>query len=105
MKHLSPTYRRRRSPQEQREFCQAQSRRISRRWKKRQEAMAAEPVRQTRTTRITIEDSRRMRLVLTLHRDQTEIGWGRARVTENGADVRGKWGTRQLGLNLARMLA
>jgi hypothetical protein len=104
MKHLSPKYRKRRTPQQQREFRNAQSRRISRRWAKQHLAMASEPVRQTRVTRITIEDSHRMRLVVTLHRDQAQVGWGRARVTENGKAVHGKWGTRQLGLNLARML-
>jgi hypothetical protein len=105
MKHLSWKYRKRRTAQEQREFCEAQSRRVARRWKKRQEAMAAEPRRQTRVTRITIEDSHRMSLVVTLYRDQAQVGWGRARVVENGKDVKGKWGTRQVGLNLARMLA
>jgi hypothetical protein len=105
MKHLSWKYRKRRTAQEQREFCEAQSRRVNRRWKKRQEAMAAEPIRETRVTRITIEDSHRMSLVVTLYRDQAQVGWGRARVVENGKDVKGKWGTRQVGLNLARMLA
>lgn len=90
---------------EQREFNTAQARRVAMRWKKRQESLKDAPVRQTRVTRLTIEDSHRMRLVIVLSRDQTEIGWGRARVVENGRPARGTWGNRKLATNLARMLA
>jgi hypothetical protein len=105
MKHLSWKYRGRRNAKEQREFNAAQSGRINRRWEKRRLALAGEPVRQTRTTRIMIEDSHRMRLVFVLARQESRRGWGRAEVVENGKPVAGKWGVRKLATHLARMLA
>ena len=104
MKHLSWKYRRRRNPQEQREFNRAQAGRIARRWEKKREAMAGERIRATRTVRITIEDSHRMRVVLVLSRDETPVGWGRAQVVENGRPCKRKWGVRRLATRLAELL-
>jgi hypothetical protein len=104
MKHLSWKYRRRRTPQQEREFRAAQSRRIAKRWEKASTARAGEPVRQTRTNRITIEDSHRMRLEFVLARQETLRGWGRAEVQENGKPVSGKWGIRKLATALAKIL-
>jgi hypothetical protein len=105
MKHLSFRYRRRRTPQQQREFRAAQSRRISARWAKAAKARAGDPVRQTRTNRITIEDTHNTRTILLVHRDQTERGWSRARVEVNGIPC-GKhpWGLRQLAKAIARIM-
>ena len=99
MKHLSWKYRRRRTPQEMREFRAAQSRRIAARWAKVHAARAADPVRQTRTNRITIEDTHTTRTILVVRREQTERGWSRARVEVNGIITCGHraWTLRQLG--------
>jgi hypothetical protein len=104
MKHLSWKYRRRRTPQEMREFRAAQSRRIAKRWEQVHAAQSDEPVRQTRTNRITIEDSHRMRLVFLLARQETPRGWSRAEVVENGKPVSGRWGIRKLATALAKLL-
>jgi hypothetical protein len=106
MNHLSFRYRRPRTPQEQREFCAAQSRRISGHWAKVHAAAAGDPVRQTRTNRITIEDTHTTRTILLVRRQQTERGWSRAAVEVNGTPC-GKrlWGLRQLSDAIARSLA
>ena len=105
MKHLSFRYRRRRTPQQQREFRAAQARRISARWAKVHVASIGDPVRQTRTNRITIEDTHNTRTIIHVHRDQTERGWSRARVEVNGIPC-GKhpWGLRQLAKAIARIM-
>jgi hypothetical protein len=104
MKHLSWKYRRRRTPQQQREFRAAQSARIAKRWEAYRAARVNEPIRATRTTRITIEDSHRMRMVFMLARQETPRGWGRAEVQENGKPVSRKWGIRKLATALAKIL-
>ena len=105
MKHLSFRYRRRRTPQQQRDFCAAQSLRISARWAKIHAAAEGEPIRQTRTHRITIEDTHTTRTILLVRRQQTERGWSRAAVEVNGTPC-GKrlWGLRQLSDAIARSL-
>jgi len=105
MKHLSWKYRRRRTPREQREFRIAQSRRVNRRWEKRREAMALDPVRTSRVTRLTIEDSHRPRLVIVASREPTPKGWSRAAVIENGKRVSEKWGLVALAKAIARIMA
>jgi hypothetical protein len=105
MKHLSFRYHRRRNAQEQREFCAEQSRRISGRWAKVHAAAVGDPVRQTRTNRITIEDTHTTRTIIHVHRDQTERGWSRARVEVNGIPCgQHPWGLRQLANAIARIM-
>jgi hypothetical protein len=105
MKHLSFRYHRRRNAQEQREFCAEQSRRISGRWAKVHAAAVGDPVRQTRTNRITIEDTHTTRTIIHVHRDQTERGWSRARVEVNGIPCGQRaWGLRQLAKAIARIM-
>jgi hypothetical protein len=106
MKHLSFRYHRRRTPQQQREFCAAQARRVAARWAKAAKARAADPVRQTRTNRITIEDTHTTRTILLIRREQTERGWSRARVEANGVPCSKRaWGLRQLADAIARSMA
>jgi hypothetical protein len=98
MKHLSWKYRRQRTPQQYREFREAQRQRVLKRWAKVHAARAADPVRQTRTNRITIEDTHTTRTILIIRREQTERGWSRARVEVNGIVTCGgrAWTLRQL---------
>jgi hypothetical protein len=105
MKHLSFRYRKRRTPQQQRDFCAEQSRRISGRWAKVHAAAAGDPVRQTRTNRITIEDTHTTRTILLVRRQQTERGWSRAAVEVNGTPCgQHPWGLRQLANAIARIM-
>lgn len=48
MTHTSFRYRRRRNAQQQREFCDAQRRRVQRRWEKAHAVSAGDPVREER---------------------------------------------------------
>ena len=93
MKHLSWKYRKRRTAQEYKEFCEAQRARVAKRWLKRTEQMQDEPVRVDRVIVILIRDS---------HRPQTEICLKRI------ANL-GRWhgiGSRGLGTGrVARLIA
>jgi hypothetical protein len=96
MNHLSPRYRRRRTPQQQREFRAAQQRRIERRWKAALAGATAGADRRDRVSEVTIRDTHRPMVVVRLEARMTRGGrrWGRRAVYENGRRV----GARRLGL-------
>ena len=104
MMHLSFRYRRRRTPQQMREFRAAQARRIAKRWEKAQAKKASEPIRKTRVTEITVRDTVLPMRTIRIVRDPTARGWGRATVYENDARLPRKVGARQLGLMIAQWL-
>jgi len=104
--HTSWRYRRHRTRQQQREFCEAQRRRIQARWASVHEELAGEPVRQSRIVEFPVRDTHRPFALLRLEAQPTERGWGRWQVRLNGdliADGR-KFGRRQLADLLASWL-
>ena len=101
MKHTSWRYRRRRTAQERKEFCEAQRKRVKSRWKKWHEALKNEPTRVTRLTELTIRDSQRPMMVLKLEWSQK----GRCRIELNGQMMGLRpMGRTGLGKTLARVL-
>ena len=93
MNHTSWRYRRRRNAREQREFCEAQSRRVSVRWARAHATQAAEPVRQTRIVELPIRDTHRAGAPIRMEAEPTRHGFGRWLLTENGEQI----GTKRLG--------
>lgn len=85
---LSFRYRRRRTPQQMREFRAAQAERAKRREEKRRmdSGATAEPIRETRVQEIVVRDSHRPRTVIRLECDLTrdDRAWGRRRMWLNG---------------------
>ena len=87
MKHLSWRYRRKRTAKEQKEFREAQRKRIEKRWEKELAGRVGEPVRQTRVVELEIRDSMRPRTTIRLEAEEAERGWGRWAVWQDGVRV------------------
>jgi hypothetical protein len=106
MTHLSWRYRRRRTPQQEREFREAQRRRIARRWEREREQRAGEPVRQTRVVEFPIRDTHRPFALIRIEAQPTQRAWGRWQISENGALVANgrRFGCRQVAELLAAWL-
>lgn len=103
--HLSFRYRRRRTPQQQREFRQAQSRRARKRWNAAIEERSAEPVRRTRVVEIPVRDTHRPRTTIRLEADENPRGWSRWKVTQNGHPISARrLGRHAVGELIARWL-
>ena len=100
--HLSYRYRRRRNPQQHKEFCEAQRQRIEKRWEKSRDAQYDDPVRKSRVVELTIRDSLRPMRTIRLQCDPTERGWGRFSVDENGVMI----GRRRFGCSaIAKLIS
>jgi len=102
---MTPTnwrYRGRRTPEQRREFSDAQRRRVNARWERVHAASAGEPVRRSRVIDIEIRDSHRPLARIRLHAEPAERGWSRWLATENGSPI----GKRRFGRkSLAAMIA
>jgi len=96
MTHLSPRYRRRRTPQQHLEFRAAQERRIARRWEREVAERQGDETRRDRVAEVTIRDSHRPTTVVRIEARLTRSarGWGRRLVWENGKRV----GKRRFGI-------
>jgi hypothetical protein len=106
MKHLSWKYRRRRTPQEMREFREKQRQRIQQRWARVHAACAGEPVRASRIVEFPIRDTHRPFAMIRLEAEPTERGFGRWLVSENGVRVgKRRFGRRQVADMIARWLS
>lgn len=104
MKHLSWKYRRRRTVQEEREFCEAQRQRIAKRWAKVHAVQVGDPVRQTRVIQMTILDTHRPMRIIRLQAEETERGWSRWTATENGQPCTRLWGKIAIAKAIARTM-
>ena len=94
--HLSWRYRRRRTPQQSREFSAAQSRRARKRW---EVCRPDEPPRETRVIEITIRDSHRPMQIIRATQLQGDEGRG-GRLRIDGIQAR-PVGRRGLGVIVA----
>ena len=90
---LSFRYRRRRTPQQDAEFREAQRRRVAARHARAQEAHQGEPVRLSRIVEFPIRDTHRPFAMIRLEAEPTAHGFGRWIVSENGQRI----GTRRFG--------
>jgi hypothetical protein len=105
MKHLSWRYRRRRNAKEEREFRAAQSRRVAQRWSKASAVRVGEPIRETRVVLMTIRDSHRPMRIIRMQAEETERGWSRWVVQENGQPAGQKpWGKNAIARAIASTL-
>ena len=76
------------------------------RWTEYHAAQAAEPVRQSRVTELTIRDTHRPMEIVRIVRQPRDHSWGRGRVTVNGRPVgRRAFGVSAIAQLLARSLA
>lgn len=105
MTHTNWLYRRRRSPAEAREFREAQRRRVAKRWETVHAAKRNEPPRETRAIELTIRDSHRPMRMIRLTAEETEHGWSRWTVTENGQPAGARpWGKNAIAKAIARTM-
>ena len=106
MTHTSWRYRRRRTAAQEREFRDAQRRRVEARWARQSAERERDPVRQTRVVEITVRDSHRTRTLIRLEADENERSWGRWGVWQDGQRVeQRRAGKRQLAAMVAEFLA
>ena len=81
------------------------SRAAEARWAAVRAARVDEPVRETRVVELTIRDSHRPLRILQMSADESERGWGRWDVCENGVKIgRRRFGRRAVAELLARSL-
>jgi DNA-directed RNA polymerase subunit E'/Rpb7 len=91
--------------QQQKEFSDAQRKRVAARWKKQHAAAQGEPIRQTRVVELVIRDSQRTMRNIKLTAHQRERGWSRWTVTENNTPIgRRAFGAHAIAQLIARSL-
>ena len=101
MTHSNHRYRGRRNAQQRKEFCEAQRKRVEKRWAKYHEGLAGEPTRLTRVTILTVRDSCRPMTTVRLVWSES----GRCHIWQDGVHLRVRpQGKRGLSEMLARML-
>lgn len=97
-----PNWRKYRSPNAQRMRSKRARHAAQCRWDEYHARVANDPIRETRTVKIFIQDSHRPRSVIRLQAERSELAWGRFAVWENGQRI----GSRRMGRSgLARVLA
>jgi hypothetical protein len=102
MTHTNWRYRGKRNAKQRKEFSEAQSGRVERRWAKARQASVDEPVREDRVTEIVIRDSRRPMTRIVLRWMDNGDREGRARVTQDEREL----SLRPMGrTGIGRMLA